>query len=139
MLYGLAKSSNAPKFFEKLSDRKVPVNGILVSSGITLLVVILNYLLPGQIFMYLLSIVTGAILISWTMIVVTHLKFREHFKKINQTTKFPALFYPFSNYLCLLFMVAIVAMMLTMEEMRLAVILMPLWLLAIWNFYKYKN
>lgn len=139
MLYGLAKSSNAPKFFEKLSDRKVPVNGILVSSGITLLVVILNYLFPGQIFMYLLSITTGAVLISWAMIVITHLKFREHCQKINKTSKFPSIFYPFSNYLCLLFMVAIIAMMLTMEEMRLAVFLMPIWILAIWIFYKYKH
>ena len=39
MLYGLAKSGNAPKFLSKLSNRKVPVNGILLSSGITLIVV----------------------------------------------------------------------------------------------------
>ena len=36
MLYGMAESGNAPKFFSKLSKRKVPINGILVSSGITL-------------------------------------------------------------------------------------------------------
>jgi len=139
MLYGLAKSDNAPKFFEKLSDRKVPVNGILVSSGITLIVVILNYILPGQVFMYLMSIVTGAVLISWAMIILTHLKFREHCKKINQITKFPALFYPISNYLCLIFIATIVLMMLTMEEMRLAVFLMPVWMLVIYSFYKYKS
>ena len=139
MLYGLAKSSNAPKFFEKLSARKVPVNGILVSSGITLLVVILNYLFPGQVFMYLMSIVTGAVLISWTMIIITHLKFKEHCKKIGKTTKFQALFYPVSNYICLAFIFVITAMMLTMEEMRLAVFLMPIWMLAIYFFYKYKN
>ena len=59
VLYGMAQSNNAPKFFEKISARKVPINGILVSSGITLLVVVLNYFLPGQVFMYLMSIVTG--------------------------------------------------------------------------------
>ena len=139
MLYGLAKSSNAPKFFEKLSARKVPVNGILVSSGITLIVVILNYLFPGQVFMYLMSIVTGAVLISWTMTIITHLKFKEHCKKIGKTTKFQALFYPVSNYICLAFIFVITAMMLTMEEMRLAVFLMPIWMLAIYFFYKYKN
>ena len=139
MLYGLATSSNAPKFFEKLSARKVPVNGILVSSGITLIVVILNYLFPGQIFMYLMSIVAGAVIISWAMIILTHLKFREHCKKVGLETKFKAIFYPFSNYLCLAFIVGIILMMLTMEEMRLAVILMPIWLGIIWFFYKYKK
>lgn len=139
MLYGLAKSDNAPKFFEKLSSRKVPVNGILISSGITLLVVILNYLFPGKIFMYLMSIVTGAVIISWAMIILTHLKFRRHCEKIQHETKFKAILYPFSNYLCLAFIVGIILMMLTMEEMRLAVILMPIWLGIIWIFYKYKK
>ena len=139
MLYGLATSSNAPKFFEKLSARKVPVNGILVSSGITLLVVILNYLFPGQIFMYLMSIVTGAIIISWAMIILTHLKFREHCKKVGKVPKFRALLFPFANYLCLAFIVGIIFMMLTMEETRLAVMLMPVWLGAIWFFYRYKK
>lgn len=136
MLYGLATSDNAPKFFEKLSSRKVPVNGILISSGITLLVVILNYLFPGKIFMYLMSIVTGAVIISWAMIIITHIKFR---KKIGRETKFKSILYPFTNYLCLAFIVGIILMMLTMEEMRLAVILMPIWLGIIWIFYRYKN
>jgi len=139
MLYGLAKSNNAPKFFEKLSSRKVPVNGILVSSGMTLAVVVLNYLFPGKIFMYLLSIVTGAVIISWAMIIITHLKFREQMKKVGKISKFPALFYPFSNYLCLIFIAVIVLLMLTMEAMRIAVFLMPLWILAIGLFYKYKR
>ncbi|MBR3747389.1 MAG: amino acid permease, partial [Selenomonadaceae bacterium] len=78
MLFGLAKSNNAPKFFEKLSSRGVPVNGILVSSGITLLAAVLNYLLPDQVFMYMMAIVTGAVVISWALIVMTHLKFRKH-------------------------------------------------------------
>lgn len=138
MLYGLAENSAAPKFFSKLSGRKVPVNGILFSSGITLAVVILNYLFPGQIFMYLMSIVTGAVIISWAMIILTHLKFREHCRKNNLVPKFKALFFPFANYLCLAFIVGIILLMLTMEEMRIAVMLMPIWTGIIWFFYKQK-
>ena len=139
MLYGLAGSSGAPKIFLKLSSRKVPVNGILFSSGITLIVVILNYLFPGQIFMYLMSIVTGGVIISWTMIICTHFRFREHCRKNNITPKFQALLFPFANYLCLAFIVGIVLLMTTMEEMRLAVMLMPIWLGIIWVFYKQKK
>ncbi len=139
MLYGLAESSNAPKFFKKLSSRKVPVNGILVSSGITLLVVLLNYLAPGRIFMYLLSIVTGAVIISWAMIIITHLKFRQHCKKIGRVPKFKAILYPFSNYLCLAFIAGVIAMMTTMDEMLLAVAIMPVWLGVIGVFYLFKR
>lgn len=138
MLYGLATSGNAPKFFEKLSSRSVPVNGILVSSGITLLAAVLNYLLPDEVFMYMMSIVTGAVVISWAMIVLTHLKFRKHCAAAGIKPKFKALFYPVANYLCLVFLAGILIIMATMEEMRLAVIVMPIWILAIWLFYRNK-
>ncbi len=139
MLYGLAKSSNAPKFFEKLSGRGVPVNGILISSGITLLAVFLNYLLPDEVFMYMMSIVTGAVVISWAMIVLTHLKFRQHCKTAGIVPKFKSLFYPFADYLCLAFLACILIIMAMMDEMRPAVIVMPIWILAIWFFYRSKR
>ncbi len=53
MLYGLAKKGEAPQIFTRLSARGVPVIGILVSSGCTLVVVALNYFLEGHVFMYL--------------------------------------------------------------------------------------
>ena len=139
MLYGLAKSGNAPKFFERLSSRGVPVNGILISSGITLLAAVLNYFLPDEVFMYMMSIVTGAVVISWAMIVLTHLKFREHCKAAGIVPKFRSLFYPFADYLCLAFLAGILVIMAIMEEMRPAVIVMPLWILAIRLFYQSKR
>ena len=139
MLYGLAKSNNAPKFFEQLSSRGVPVNGILVSSGITLLAAVLNYLLPDEVFMYMMSIVTGAVVISWALIVMTHLKFRQHCEAVGIVPKFKALFYPVANYLCLAFLAGILLIMATMDEMRPAVIVMPIWILAIWLFYRSKR
>lgn len=139
MLYGLAKSGNAPKFFEKLSRRGVPVNGILVSSGITFLAVVLNYLLPDEVFMYMMSIVTGAVVISWCLIVLTHFKFRQHCNAAGIVPKFKSLFYPFANYLCLAFLAGILIIMAIMDEMRPAVIVMPLWILIIWLFYRSKK
>jgi len=139
MLYGLAKSGNAPKFFEKLSSRGVPVNGILISSGITLLAAILNYVLPDEAFMYMMSIVTGAIVISWAMIVLTHLKFRKHCAAAGIIPKFKSLFYPFVDYLCLIFLSCILVIMALMDGMRPAVIVMPIWILAIWIFYRSRK
>ena len=139
MLYGLAKSNNAPKFFERLSRRGVPVNGILVSSGITLLAAVLNYLLPDEVFMYMMSIVTGAVVISWALIVMTHLKFRKHCETAGIIPKFKSLLYPFADYLSLAFLAGILIIMALMDDMRPAVIVMPLWILAIWFFYKSKK
>ena len=139
MLFGLAKSGNAPKFFEKLSARGVPVNGILVSSAITLLAAVLNAVLPDEAFMYMMAIVTGAVVISWAMIVLTHIKFRQHCAKDGIVPKFKALLYPAANYFCLAFLAMILIIMALMDEMRPAVIVMPLWILAIWIFYRSKR
>ena len=139
MLYGLSISGNAPKFFEKLSSRGVPVNGILVSSGITLLAAVLNYILPEEAFMYMMAIVTGAVVISWAMIVLTHLKFRQHCKTAGIIPKFKSLLYPFADYLCLVFLACILVIMALMDDMRPAVIVMPIWILAIWIFYRSKK
>ncbi|MBQ7630660.1 MAG: amino acid permease, partial [Selenomonadaceae bacterium] len=125
--------------FAKLSSRKVPMNGIFVSSGVTLFAVILNYLFPGQIFMYLMSIVIGAIVVTWTLIIITHIKFRKHCAAVGHKSKFPAILYPFANYLSLIFLAVVVCLMFTMKEMRLAVMLLPIWIILIWIFYKYNH
>ena len=88
MLYGLASKDEAPEFLGQLSGRGVPVKGIFVSSGITLICVALNYFFPGKIFMYLMSIATIAATISWMTITITHLKFRKYCQKQGKKTKF---------------------------------------------------
>ena len=139
MLYSLAKNSDAPKIFLKLSNHKVPVIGILASSGITLIVVALNFFFPGEIFTYLMAVVVCAIVVSWTAIVLTHLKFREHYKSIGKTTKFKAFFYPFANYFCIAFLVGIIILMTQIEGMNTAVFVLPVWLFVLWISYLYKQ
>lgn len=139
MLYGLAKSGNAPKFFERLSSHGVPVNGILISSAITLLAAVMNYLLPDEVFMYMMSIVTGAVVISWVTIILTHLKFRKHCAAAGIVPKFKALFYPVADYLCLAFLIMILVIMAMMDSMLPAVIVMPIWILVIWLLYRSKK
>lgn len=137
MLYGLAKQNNAPRAFLKLADNGVPANGIYVSSGITLIVVVMNYLAPGRVFMYLISIAVAAVVVSWFVITVTHIKFRR--AKSGSKGGFRAPGFPWINYLCLLFLVMIVALMTQLEDMRLAVYLLPAWLGALWCGYALKK
>ena len=139
MLYGLSKDGSAPKFFATVSNSGVPVRAILFSSGITLLTVVLNYFFPEEVFMYLLSIVTGAVITTWTMIALTHFKFRAAYENRHRPLKFRSLFFPWANYLCLAFFLAVFGIMLTMPEMRQAVFVLPVWLAALWCGYKYKT
>ena len=139
MLYGLAKSGEAPSFFLKLSDHGVPVRGILVSSGITLIVVILNYFMEGHIFMYLMMIATCAAVISWVTICVTHLKFKQHCAATHHPTKFHAILYPFTNYLSLAFLAGVIFFMTQIPDMQLAVLFLPIWLVVLWAGYQFRR
>lgn len=141
MLYSLAQQGNAPKFFGNLNKRGVPVAGVLASSGFTLVAVILNYLIPGKVFMYLISIAIIAAIINWTMIIITNLKFRK--AKVAQgegdKIEFKTPLHPYTNYISLAFLLMIVVLMTTMESMKMAVYVLPVWLLILWIGFKAKK
>lgn len=139
MLYGLAMKNEAPEFLGKLSKRGVPVNGIFVSSGITLLCVALNYFFPGKVFMVLMSVATIAATISWMTITITHLKFRAKCLAQGKAAKFKSPFYPVINYICMAFLLGVWGFMTQIEDMKLAVIILPIWLLLLWLGYKIKG
>ena len=54
----------------------------------------------------------------------------------QQSTLFPSLAYPFTNYLCIAFMLGILAIMSLTPDMRIAVYMIPAWVgclsLAYW-------
>lgn len=139
MLYGLAKSGEAPSFFLKLSDRGVPVRGILVSSGITLIVVALNYFLAGHIFLYLMMIATCAAVISWVTICVTHLLFRRRCAAEGRGMKFRSPLYPWTNLISLAFLAGVIFFMTQVPDMQLAVLFLPAWLLVLFLGYQYRK
>ena len=139
MLYGLAQRGDAPQVLRSLSVRGVPVLGILISSGFTLIVVFLNYFFPGDAFLYLISIATCAAVISWVTIVVTHLKFRRKMEREGKAIKFSAPFYPWINYICLVFLIGVVVMMAQIPGMQLAVPILPAWLLVLWIGYRSRR
>ena len=139
MLYGLAQRGDAPPVLKSLSTRGVPVLGILISSGFTLIVVFLNYFFPGDAFLYLISIAICAAVISWTTIVVTHLRFRKKMERKGEHIKFRAPFYPWINYLCLIFLAGVVFMMAHLPGMQLAVLILPVWLIVLWVGYRSKQ
>ncbi|MBC9784080.1 amino acid permease [Heliobacterium chlorum] len=139
MLFSLAQQGNAPKMFTKLSRNGIPVAGVLASSSFTLLAVVLNYLFPGKVFMYLISVAILAAIINWTMITVTHLKFRKAHAHEAHKLDFKAPWYPYTNYICLAFLALIFGLMATMEDMQISVYLAPLWIGLLWIGYKVKT
>lgn len=139
MLFSLANTNDAPKIFTKLTKSKIPIYGLLFSAGLTFIAVILNYVLPEKIFMYLTSTITISFMICWAIIIVVHLKFRRHCNAAGIVPKFKCYLYPFANYACLAFLFLVLIFMTMMDEMLVAVILLPIYLAAIGILYKFRR
>ena len=139
MLYGLAAQGDAPKVLMSVDRRGVPVLSILVSALITFLCVIVNYVLPHKALELLMSLVVAALVINWAMISLAHMKFRRAKKQQGVVTRFPALFYPLGNWLCLLFMAAVLVIMLMTPGMAISVWLIPVWIAVLGVGYLFKE
>ena len=139
MLLGLAEQGNAPQFLKKINQRGIPYAAILCSALVTLLCVVLNYIFPEKVFKLLMSLVVSAIVINWMMLALTHLKFKQRMLALQKSTLFPTLIYPISNYICIVFMLGILVVMWLTPDMRIAVMLIPLWIGCLTLTYWFKQ
>ncbi|HGJ5865395.1 MAG TPA: amino acid permease [Arsenophonus nasoniae] len=132
MLYGLAKQGNAPHLLNTVTKRGVPIVSIAISALATSGGILINYLLDGKALELLMSLVVTTLVINWVMICISNLKFRPVKIKEGVEPKFKALWYPFGNYLCLVFLFLILLIILMTDGIRISVILMPFWVMFLW-------
>ncbi|MDR1243941.1 MAG: amino acid permease [Endomicrobium sp.] len=139
MLYGLALQNNAPAILSKTNKRGIPSNAILMSGVLTFLVVPLNYFIPNWInaFEIVISFTVICIIINWSIIAISHLMYRKKKNAKNVQTLFPSPFYPYSNYVVLLFLALVLVTMATPQfGMIKQVMVLPIWVLVVYIGYK---
>ncbi|MEN3110616.1 amino acid permease [Uliginosibacterium paludis] len=139
MLFGLAQQGDAPAVFAKTDRRGVPVQAIGLSALVTLACVLVNYLLPKDALEILMSLVVSALMINWAMISLAHLKFRRAMGEAGIVPAFKALWHPVGNWLCLAFMAVILVVLELTPGIRVAVWLIPAWLLLIWIGFRVRQ
>jgi L-asparagine transporter-like permease len=140
MLSNLARHKNAPSYLAKSDKNNVPRNAVITTSIIVVLTVIINYIFPNKAITYLIAITTTSIIITWTTILICHVGFRH--KIPRDTIKYRLPFYPFSNLLAIIILMAVVGIMFFMPDMKIAVYLMPIWIAIVTIIYfviKYKQ
>ena len=134
MLYGLAEQGNAPRFLKKLNKNHSPIAAILVSAALVFICIIINWIIPEQALEILMSLVVSSLIINWVMISWTHLFFKKNLKTEHRNTLFPSFLYPWSNYICLLFLCGVLIMM-WYTGLKISVELIPIWLILLWVCY----
>ncbi|MDA8221071.1 amino acid permease [Desulfosporosinus sp.] len=141
MIYNLALHGSAPKVFATLSKSGAPFNGVIFSSGLTLIAVILNFLVPGKVFMYLMSVATMAAITNWIMILITQLKFRRIKQEAGEVGKlsFKLPLYPISNYVTLAFLAMVIVLMAYIPDMAYSLYIGPVWIIILYIGYKLRG
>lgn len=140
MLYSLAQQGNAPKYLGKLNRSGSPMAGVLTSSAVTAVAVVLNFLVPGKVFLYLMAVALIAGIFNWTMVVITQMKFRKRIGAAEvEKLGFKMPFYPVSNYIVLTFLAGVVVLMGFLPDFRYALYVGPVWIGILYVAFRFKT
>jgi len=132
MLYNLAKQGQAPRLFRSTSPSGVPRRAIQVSSIALLFGVLLNYLAPAKIFVWVTSIATFAAIWTWTVILLSQMKFRKSLSGTDRDRlAFRMPFYPYSSWFALAFLALVIGLMAYFPDTQVALLVGPLWLVLL--------
>ena len=131
-MYGLAQQGHAPKGFAQVSRHGVPWMTVLVM-GVTLLGgVVLNYLIPENIFLIIASIATFATVWVWLMILVTQVAMRRSMTREEVAQlKFPVPFWPYAPMAAIAFMVFIFGVLGYFPETQAALAVGAVWIVLL--------
>jgi histidine transporter len=132
MMFGLAQQGHAPKGFAKLSRNGVPWMTVVVMSGALLLGVLLNYLIPENVFLLIASIATFATVWVWLMILVTQVAMRRSMSRDQVAQlKFPVPFWPYAPMAAIAFMLFIFGVLGYFPDTQAALIVGAVWIVLL--------
>ncbi|MHC8337080.1 amino acid permease [Pseudomonas sp. HLT2-19-2] len=132
MMYGLALQGHAPKGFARLSRNGVPWLTVVVMSSALLLGVLLNYLIPENVFLLIASIATFATVWVWLMILFTQVAMRRSMsaEQVAQL-KFPVPFWPYAPMAAIAFMLFIFGVLGYFPDTQAALIVGVVWIVLL--------
>ncbi|MGG3963081.1 GABA permease [Heyndrickxia faecalis] len=124
MLYGMAKTGDAPKIFLKLNKNGVPVYAVLCGTVFAYVGVIFNYISPDKVFLFLVNSSGGIALLVYLVIAFSHLRMRRTVEKTNpDALKVKMWLYPYLTYVTILGIVAVLVAMIFIDSLRTQVLL----------------
>lgn len=140
MLYTLAQFGQAPSFLGKVSNNHVPAAGITFSAILMLIGVLLNYVVPEQVFVWVTSISLVGSLWTWAIIMIAHLGYRKAVRAGEvKAVSFRMPGAPYANWLCVAFLI-LVAVFLSLDPgTRVALYVAPVWFALLWVGYLFAK
>ncbi|MEK1910477.1 MAG: amino acid permease [Pseudomonas chlororaphis] len=132
MMYGLAQQGQAPKGFAQLSKHGVPWMTVVVMGAALLGGVLLNYLIPENVFLLIASIATFATVWVWLMILVTQVAMRRSMsaEQVAQL-KFPVPFWPWAPAAAIVFMLFVFGVLGYFPQTQAALAVGAVWIVLL--------
>ncbi|MBK5441090.1 amino acid permease [Pseudomonas sp. TH32] len=132
MMYGLAQQGQAPKGFAQLSKQGVPWMTVVVMGAALLGGVVLNYLIPENVFLVIASIATFATVWVWLMILVTQVAMRRAMTREQiAELKFPVPFWPYAPAAAIVFMLFIFGVLGYFPDTQAALMVGAVWIVLL--------
>jgi L-asparagine permease len=112
ILHSMAQTGASPSFTGRMNKRGVPYGGILLTGAIGVLGVVLNLIVPAEAFDIVVNVASLGIVTSWGMIILCQMQLRRWALQGKLVRPSFRLFgTPFTSYLTLAFLVAVVVLM----------------------------
>ena len=128
MLHALAQISQAPSALGAINRRHLPAAAINVSAALMLVGVLLNFLVPDQVFIWVTSVALIGTLWTWGIIMLAHLGYR---KAVHEGRAHGVSFRmpggPWANWLVVGFLIVVAALLSVDPGTRVALYVAPIW------------
>jgi L-asparagine permease len=112
VLRSLAIGGSAPPQLAAMYRQAVPYKGISVTVAVYCVGVLLNYIVPSQVFELVLNIASIGVLSTWAFIVICQMKLRASINRgENEPVSFRMPWAPFTSWLTLAFLAAVLVVM----------------------------
>ncbi|KVS37694.1 GABA permease [Burkholderia cepacia] len=136
MLFSLSKRKDAPAFLHRTDLTGTPRAAVLASTAFGFLTVIANYLMPEQVFGFLLATSGAIALLVYLVIAISQLRMRKTLEATGADLTLRMWLFPWLTWLVILFICGTLTVMLVSEDHRMEVgataVLALIVLLASW-------
>ncbi|RKT87442.1 histidine transporter [Saccharopolyspora antimicrobica] len=129
MLFGMVERGQAPAIMGRVSRNGVPWMTVVIMTGALLVGVVLNYVIPENVFTIIASIATFATVWVWLMIMLSHYRARRAMSAEEAAAlKFPSPLWPYAQIAAIAFLVFVFVLLAFSADTRVALLVGAAWL-----------
>lgn len=132
MLRTAGRNGHGPKVLGRLTSRNIPAVALTVSAVTMAIGVGINAVDPEHAFVYITSVSTGGAILVWSVILVTHLRYRRAVSAGRVAAsgyRMPGA--PYTNYLALAFFAFVTVLIASSADSRVALYVIAGWLVLL--------